>query len=171
MISSHDNSYSAIDPSNSDTAPLDNRVIPYSRSRLTSPIVGPAAYHPGTDPFFLNIPSFTLFSALHNNSRLLGISCLYPLPRQTPPGGSGLPVPLHPVSLQMEVHHLPYIDCLPLPKLRHNLIAFTGVVDDETFCFDLTTSSNFIVAGSQSWEPSGWIISEEFKERWALLFN
>jgi hypothetical protein len=71
----------------------------------------------------------------------------------------------------VEVHHLPYIDCLPLPKLRHNLILFNEVVDDETFCFDLTTSSNFIASGSQSWEPSGWVISPEFKERWAVLFN
>ena len=64
----------------------------------------------------------------------------------------------------MEVYHLPYIDCLPLPELRHNLILFSGLLDDETFCSDLTSSSNCIAMGSQSWDASGWVISETFKE-------
>ena len=54
---------------------------------------------------------------------------------------------------------------------RHNLILFNGLVDEDTFCSDLTSSSSCIAVGSQSWDPSGWRISEQFKERWAVLFE
>jgi hypothetical protein len=162
-----------VDLTTSEPSSLEGQLVPYSSTQPAYPSSGPTTYHPGKDPYFLNMPSFTLFSALRNNGRLLGISCLYPLPRQSPPETSALPIPLHPNSLQMEIHHHPYIDCLPLPKVRHNLILFNGLFDDEAFCFDLTMSSNsnFITVGSPSWEPSGWVISKEFKERWAFLFN
>ena len=115
------------------------QLTPYQSPRITFPSAGLATFYPDMDPYFINMPILTVFSALHNNSRMLGISCLYPSRRQSPPGSPDLPLTLHPVSLQMEVPHLPYIDCLPLPKLRHNLVLFNGLVDDETFCFDLTT--------------------------------
>ena len=86
-------------------------------------------------------------------------------------GSDGLPLPLHPVPLQMEILHLPYIDCLPLPALRHNLILFSELVDDEAFCLDLMTSTSFIIVGSQSWDPSGWQVSSDFKSRWPILFH
>lgn len=150
---------------------LEGQSIPFVGLKALSTSSTPSINHPGTDPYFLNMPSFTLFSALHNNSRLLGISCLFPSPRQSPPGTTDLPLALHPIPLQLENYHLPYIDCLPLPVLRHNLILFNGLFDDETFCYDLTTSSNCIAKGSQSWDPSGWVISEGFKERWTFLFR
>jgi hypothetical protein len=128
-------------------------------------------HHPGTDAHFLDMPAFTMFSALYSNSRVLGISCLKPGPHQSPPATIDTPSPLHPIPLQQEVSHLPYIDCIPIAKLRHNLILFNGLVDDEDFCLDLTTGSNFIVVGRQSWDPSGWVLSDEFKQRWAVLFD
>lgn len=123
------------------------------------------------DPFFLSVPSLTIFSALMKHGRLLGLSCVFPVLQPSPPATADIPLPLHPVPLQKEVPHLPYIDCLPQPKLRHNLILFAGLIDDEAFCFDFIYSSNFISVGSESWDPSGWIISKEFKERWTVLFD
>lgn len=136
------------------------------------PSATPPAYSPpNTDPYFIHMPIESLLSALHNNSRLLGLSCLYPLPRQSAPASIDLPLSLHPVELQMEIYHLPYIDCIPIPYLRHNLILFNEVIDNESFCLDLVGSSSFIITGSQSWEPSGWVICEEFKAKWAILFS
>ncbi len=123
--------------------------------------------HPGTDPYFLTIPSFSLFSALENNRRLLGISCLISLSRRSPPDTLDLPLALHPVILQREVVHLPYIDILPLLTLRHNVILFSDLIDYEISWFELTTSSDWKVMGSQSWD-----ISTGFKERRTLFsFN
>lgn len=150
---------------------LSRQLTPYTRPQHHSASPPSPTHHPNTDPYFLNIPSFTLFSALHENSRLLGISCLFPVLRQSPPGTTDLPLTLHPVPLQMEVYHLPYIDCLPLPKLRHNLIMYSRLIDDEAFCSDLTSSLNCIAAGSQSWDASGWVISETFTGKWAVLFQ
>ncbi|KIN00629.1 hypothetical protein OIDMADRAFT_180825 [Oidiodendron maius Zn] len=135
------------------------------------PVTSSSHPHPVTETHFLHMPIEGLFSALHNNSRLLGISCLFPLPRQSPMGSHELPLPLHPVPLQMEILHLPYIDCLPLPALRHNLILFSELVDDEAFCLDLMSSTSFIIVGSQSWDPSGWQASPDFKSRWPILFH
>jgi hypothetical protein len=125
---------------------------------------------PSTDQAFLNMASFTIFSAMMSHGRLLGLSCLYPAPRQSPPPTLDIPLPLHPVPLQREVPHHPYIDCLPQPKLRHNLILFNGLFDDEAFCFDLISSFYFVV-GNESWDPKGWVITEEFKQKWAFFFD
>ena len=141
---------------------------------IQSTSLGPAAvatHHPSTDQSFLNIPSFTIFSALVRHGRLLGLSCVYPVARTSPPPTIDIPSSLHPVPLQRELPHLPYIDCLPQPQLRHNLILFNGLIDDEAFCFDLIDSTNFICAGCESWDPKGWSISQRFKERWAVLFD
>ncbi|KAH8819463.1 hypothetical protein F5884DRAFT_848785 [Xylogone sp. PMI_703] len=127
--------------------------------------------HPRTDPYFITMPTETLFSALYNNGRLLGISCINPLPRRSPPGDTDLPFPLHPVELQMDVLHHPYIDCLPIPKLRHNLIFFAATIDNDEFCRDLVSPSNFTVIGNQSWDPSGWVMSSEFRKKWEFLFD
>jgi hypothetical protein len=145
-------------------------MLPCTR-RQTPSIISLPSYHPGTDPFFLSMPSFTLLAAMYANSHLLGISCVFPVPHQFTPVNADIPVPLHPVHLQKDVIHVPYIDCLPIPKLRHNLILFNGLIDDNSFCFDLIYSSGFVVAGSQSWDPSGWVISPAFKEKWSFLFD
>ena len=110
---------------------------------------------------------------MFKHGRMLGLSCVFPAPKASPPPTVDLPLPLHPVPLQREVPHLPYIDCLPQQKLRHNLILFNGLFDEEAFCFDLIESANFVfegIAGGESWDPRAWVISQDFKERWAFLF-
>jgi hypothetical protein len=126
---------------------------------------------PDADNYYLTIPGFSLCAALYNNARLQGISCLIPLPLMTPPGTSKLPLPLHPIPLQMTTVHLPYIDCLPIPKLRHNLMLLSGLVDEEEFCGDLVGTTSFVIMGSQSWDPEGWVLEEGFKEKWRFLFD
>lgn len=121
--------------------------------------------------YYLTIPGFSLCAALHNNARLLGISCLLPHPLASPPGTPSLPFPLHPTPLQMSTIHLPYIDCLPIAKLRHNLILLNGLVDEEEFCWDLVGTTSFVVMGSQSWDPEGWVLERGFKEKWSFLFD
>lgn len=146
-------------------------LVPYTREETHLRSSPSSTHHPGTDPHFLQVPTFTVFSALYTNGRLLGLSCLYPALSKSAPGTDATPLALHPVPLQTEIPHLPYIDCVPIPKLRHNLILFDGLIDDEDFCFDLVYSSSVIAMGSHSWDPSGWIISEDFKDRWAVLFD
>jgi hypothetical protein len=96
------------------------------------------------------MPILTVFSALYNNSRMFGISCLYPLPRQSLLGSPGLPLALYLVLLQMEVYYYLYINCLLFPKLQHSLILFNNLVDDKTFYLDLMALLSFIAAGSLS---------------------
>jgi hypothetical protein len=123
------------------------------------------------DNYYFTIPGFSLCAALHRNAQLQGISCLLPLPLMTPPGTPSLPLPLHPTPLQMTTIHLPYIDCLPIPKLRYNLILLNGLVDEEEFCADLVGTTSFVVLGRQSWDPEGWVLEREFKEKWRFLFD
>ena len=146
-------------------------LIPYTRQQTLSGISPPSPYHPGTDPHYIHMPAFTVFSALYANGRLLGLSCLHPTLSKSPPGTSVVPLALHPVALQTEIPHLPYIDCVPIPRLRHKLILFSGLIDDLAFCFDLVYSSGAFAMGSNSWDPSGWMIPEDFKHRWAILFD
>jgi hypothetical protein len=165
---------------------IEDSKLQYSSSieghRRTSNSI-PLAFHSSTaislspavplnaENYYLTIPGFSLCAALHNNARLQGISCLLPLPLLTPPGTPSLPLPLHPITLQMTTIHLPYIDCLALPKVRHNLILLNGLVDEEEFCGDLIGTTSFVVMGGQSWDPKGWVLEKEFKKKWSFLFD
>jgi hypothetical protein len=120
---------------------------------------------PMVDNHLLTIPGFSLCAALHNNARLLGISCLFPTALTSPPGTPALPLPLHPTALQMTRIHLPYIDCFPIPKLRDNILIWNGLVDEEDFCADLLGMNSFVVKGMQSWDPAGWVVDKAFKEK------
>ena len=127
-----------------------------------------SSFYLSTEPYFLNISGFTFFIALHDNSRLLAISCLFPLPT---PGTVELPFALHTAPPEMEACHLAYIDFLPLPKIKYILIRSNGLVDDESCRLYLTSSSIRIARGNQSWGSSGWVLSEKLTEGWANFLN
>ncbi|MCJ1438874.1 hypothetical protein MMC27_008264 [Xylographa pallens] len=93
---------------------------------------------------------------------------------------------LRPSSQQITVQHHPYIDILPFPTLRKNLIAHQEEIDENEFFYDMLTglvcwggagigrrdrheSTGYASAGTpwdvRSWEARVWFL----KKYWALL--
>lgn len=121
----------------------------------------------------LATPEMSIYSALFDNGQILGISCINPTPRVSPKRPL-LPQSLCPTEIQLTIVHRPYIDCLPFPRLRDNLIISSGVlVNDEEFCADLVSvQGNFFQLGKgrEGWDPAAWVMSSSFKKKWGFLF-
>ncbi|ETS75786.1 hypothetical protein PFICI_12730 [Pestalotiopsis fici W106-1] len=91
------------------------------------------------------------------------------------------PNDLAPTSLQMTVPHHPWVDLLPIPALRDNILRCveTGDYDEDFLCngiccdmltTDWTGTGQLIIWG-EPWNANNWEFSEEFFRNWAFLLN
>ncbi|CAG9942766.1 unnamed protein product [Clonostachys rosea f. rosea IK726] len=90
------------------------------------------------------------------------------------------PAALAPTPTQYRVLHHPWIDLIPFPALRDNLLEAldAGFMDDDDLCFDLVdmggvetdivTRPAMIVWGA-AWDPEGWEVNAAFLQKWGFL--
>ena len=92
------------------------------------------------------------------------------------------PPSLAPTKMQLKVKHHPWLDLLPLPLMRHNLLVAGAVLGaeveerlhDELFK-DLIWSGEErpewtgLVVWGEPWNPQSWEMSESFAKKWAWL--
>lgn len=89
-----------------------------------------------------------------------------------------LPLALRPTKLQRSTRHYPWIDVLPLPRMRDNMIRACQVVVDEVeiasdimnvgvVCGDKAT---MVVWGDPS-DPGSWEASVAFLRKWGYLLR
>ena len=89
------------------------------------------------------------------------------------------PPDLAPTKLQREVQHHPWLDLLPVPALRDNILAGIrdGRFDEDELAqqlvcdllkTDAIQNAHLMIWGN-SWEIDGWEFSSEFLERWASI--
>jgi hypothetical protein len=83
-----------------------------------------------------------------------------------------LPPALRPTDYQSQIPHHPWLDLLPDPTLRDNLIRAEGVYDQEQLCADIiglfgagNGRSGLIIWG-EPWDPSGWEVTKPFLKYW-----
>jgi len=125
----------------------------------------------GFDHHYLPAPDMSIYSALYENGRILGLVCGHHVPSRSTPGTSVIPLPLHPTPLQMSTVHSRFIDQLPFPRLRDSLISLSFFYNEQDFLIDLLCSGSFMVKpGCASWDPLAWRVSNGFKSKWAFLF-
>ncbi|KAH8896304.1 hypothetical protein GQ53DRAFT_640359 [Thozetella sp. PMI_491] len=88
-----------------------------------------------------------------------------------------IPPSLQPTALQRAVPHQAWIDVVPHPRWRDNLLQALGGFDDDALWSDIIgglfegfpdaeVRHRGIIAWSPSWDVSGWEISEGFLNRW-----
>lgn len=123
-----------------------------------------------------------VFRALISNSITLGIasdvitndnatSAFCP-PSVDVNGILALPPTLRPTDLQTQIPHHPWIDCLPVPQMRQNLIRAGNSYDVMDLCGDLVglfsagTGRTGMVIWGEPWDVAGWEVTEGFLERW-----
>jgi len=136
-----------------------------------------------------------VFSALTRNAAALGVSkewladdTISPFSRHGPdlglffPGmASSVPYPdsLRPTALQVAVPHHPWIDLLPIPRLRDNILCATvepDALDEDDLCYDLVevtgeSDKASLIVWAEPWNPRGWEVSVAFLRKWGWLLK
>lgn len=90
----------------------------------------------------------------------------------TPP--QGCPDWLRPTPLQMTVRHHPWIDLIPLPRLRDNILRTIqhGTHDNTPLAMDILdvrdmrSEAACLIVWGESWDPDGWEVSVPFLRKW-----
>jgi hypothetical protein len=90
---------------------------------------------------------------------------------------SSLPSDLQPTPVQRAMPHHPWLDLLPVPSMRDNLIRAGDTYDEERLCLDMKghgsmiTGKTGIVVWRDPWDSSGWEVSESFARDWSWVIQ
>lgn len=94
---------------------------------------------------------------------------------------SNWPSALRPTGLQTTTSHHPWIDLLPLVKMRENLLEalkYPGLVDEDALCYDIVEvgfdsgpDEPSLIIWGQPWDPHGWEVSVAFLRKWGWLLQ
>jgi hypothetical protein len=131
----------------------------------------------------LTLVKINVFRALITNAAALGfnldedkdddaISPFCKLPAPSTSSILALPPALRPTQIQFQVPHHPWIDKLPFPAMRQNLIGAGDTYDDSALCGDLVglfspgTGGTGIIVWGEPWDINGWEVTEQFLEYW-----
>ena len=142
---------------------------------------------PRTD-LLLHLIQLNLTKSLMENTRILGLTsedlhddALSPFNTAGPwPYNFGfdeqsLPPSLRPTQIQRTVPHHPWLDLLPAPQMRDNLIHAGESFDEERLCRDIKgwgsvrTGNTGIIVWKDPWDAAGWEVSEAFARNWGWV--
>ncbi|KAM5368096.1 hypothetical protein ACJZ2D_009700 [Fusarium nematophilum] len=104
-----------------------------------------------------------------------------PASNPQPATASSCPEALQPTPLQTMIVHHPWIDLLPFPQLRDNMLMHmeAGLVNDDELCEDLLlvddprsldSKPSLIVWGASS-DPGAWEANPAFLRKWGFLLR
>lgn len=130
----------------------------------------------------LSLVQFNTTRALVMNARIMGVTSEFMVPdARSRLACKGIDVPLHsllPLSLKptylqfMETHH-PWIDILPFPEVRDNLMRRDErSYDKKELCRDLrgfqavNDGYGGIIVWRDPWDPKGWEVTQTFAKKW-----
>jgi hypothetical protein len=139
----------------------------------------------------LVLVKFNVFRAFISNGKKLGFSTaaqylgdneLSPFvkpvqPEDTFPSLTSLPLPLRPTKSQCQIPHHPWLDLLPDPVMRDNLLRESGGYDEGELCDDLvglssaSTDGNGLIIWGEPWDPSGWEVTKPFLKNWGWVLH
>jgi hypothetical protein len=116
----------------------------------------------------------SVYDALVRNGAILGIPC-DSWNSNLPPSKSqlvlGAPEALQPTPLQLAAVHPRWVDRLPFPKMRDNLIVLINAIDEDEIINDILRDNSFALrVDSAPWEPAAWKVGKSFWEKWGYLF-
>ncbi|KAH8124089.1 hypothetical protein LI328DRAFT_156572 [Trichoderma asperelloides] len=118
-----------------------------------------------TSDLTLTLPGMLTLVALLTNKYILAIDCSKLIPGIHIQPSVLTPPALTPTVLQESKPHLPYIDFLPFPHFRDNLLRAGDVVQSAEFWNDMI-SGKLKVRGKTPWDRRGWEMQEEFVHKW-----
>ncbi|KAE8133568.1 hypothetical protein BDV38DRAFT_257972 [Aspergillus pseudotamarii] len=141
---------------------------------------------PRTDMLF-HLVQFNFTKALIENTRAFGLTseqlhddAISPFNVSGPwpyDFEASLPSSLQPTFIQRTIHHHPWLDLLPIPEMRDNLILAEDSYDETRLCLDMKGDGNVntgqtgIIVWSDPWDPSGWEVTESFARSWGWVLR
>ncbi|KAH9210121.1 hypothetical protein DL95DRAFT_393721, partial [Leptodontidium sp. 2 PMI_412] len=89
------------------------------------------------------------------------------------------PEGLRPTALQIEVRHHPWIDLIPIPRMRDNVLRAirAGLLDNKAFGLDVLNVEDIqgeaacLIVWGEPWDPRGWEASVPFLRKWGWLIE
>ncbi|KAF5687635.1 hypothetical protein FCIRC_2341 [Fusarium circinatum] len=93
---------------------------------------------------------------------------------------SSCPESLRPTKLQIEIEHHPWVDLLPFPRLRDNMLkAYTSdVIDEDELCIDILglmssqgLDDAYLIVWGEAHEEMSWEVSVGFLKKWGWLLK
>lgn len=82
-----------------------------------------------------------------------------------------VPEALKATNLQSAIAHTPWIDQIPFPKLRNNLIILNPVINETDFVQALFQPSSIKIRQlDMSHDPAAWLVGKSFWEEWGFMF-
>lgn len=80
------------------------------------------------------------------------------------------PPSLSPTPLQYSIAHLPLIDVLPFPSMRHRILQSEAILDLDDLRRDVL-ELGLKCWGRNPWNERGWELPKEFVEKWWFLID
>jgi hypothetical protein len=145
---------------------------------------------PRTD-LLLTLVKFNVFRALLDNTRALGFTLDWLEDAAVSPFSQGrsmdrddgalvasaCPKSLRPTPLQRLVAHHPWIDILPIPRMRDNILRAGGSFDQEALCGDLVEirgslgERSGLITWGAPWDVRNWEVAEPFLQNWGWVIE
>ncbi|KAI0602351.1 hypothetical protein F4775DRAFT_237224 [Biscogniauxia sp. FL1348] len=163
-------------------------MIPYLDDDEQSDDFTPSFSFPlSPDHKLIVLVQYNVLRALLTNMRIL--SLLERLPaecaaalyiKDLPPPSDTVPPSLRYTELQKSVTHDPWIDIIPWPAMRDNLVRLGGAVDQDELCSDIAgglyegfddVETRGIIIWGEPWSETGWEVSEGFARKWSFLLK
>lgn len=103
-----------------------------------------------------------------------------PRPAHQPLPLSTCPKDLRPTAVQKRFAHHPWIDLIPFPRFRDNMILAVeaDMLDEDELCLDVAVLETAIVGDNpalivwgDSWDYRGWEVSPAFFRKWGWLLQ
>lgn len=139
---------------------------------------------PRTD-LLLHLTQLNFTRALMENTRILGLTsdtlhddAISPFNTAGPwqyDFEYGLPSTLQPTMVQRSIEHHPWLDLIPVPQMRDNLICDGEWYDEAQLCLDMKGSGSVrdggagIIVWRDPWDPAGWEVTEAFAHSWGWV--
>lgn len=127
----------------------------------------------------ITLIQFNVLRALISNTSTLGwtlewLECAEPISpwNRTERTELRCPPALRPTPTQRTVEHHPWIDLWPIPEMRDNLLRAGDTYDEDRLCNDLVEFEDLsneqtgLIVWGESWDPTGWEVSETFVRNW-----
>ncbi|KAI0452942.1 hypothetical protein F5B21DRAFT_481630 [Xylaria acuta] len=97
-----------------------------------------------------------------------------------PPPPETIPPSLQDTWLQQTTPHDMWVDTVPCPRLRDNIISYQNLIDEDEFCLDVMgglfegfndIELNGLLIWGDPWTETGWEVTPGFAKKWGFLLK